>query len=301
MGAMTVGWMMTGAYTYYHENESAIFAGLGSLTTNFSSNLVQLSQVDPSQQLVAQLGRIQVATVAVLAVSGLARRMKRGHWDAAAVALLGSPFVILVGGNYDGEALFRVFLFALPFAAYFTALLLYPDTETGRHWFTTILAVAVSGVILVGFLFAYYGKEAWSYFSRGEIRAAEIVYERAPPDTLLVEGTRDYPNQFHNPERFTYVAIASEPTASVRRVLDRPVAKLAEWLSDPEYRDAYVIITRAQKAQIDALGPLPRGSLDRIEDALLGSPRFEVLYHDDDASVFQIARELEPPARRAAR
>jgi hypothetical protein len=237
----------------------------------------------------------------VLAVLGFALRMKRGHWDAAAAVLVLSPLVILVGGNYDGEALFRVFLFSLPFAAYFVALLLYPDPGSGRSWVTTGLAITVSVVVLAGFLFGYYGKEAWSYFSRGEIRAAEIVYDRAPPDTLLVEGTRDYPNQFRNPERFTYLAIASEPAASARRVLDRPVAKLSQWLSDPEYRDAYVIITRAQKAEIDALGPLPRGSLDRIEKALLASPRFDVVYHDEDASVFRSARRPDLPTRPGAR
>jgi hypothetical protein len=216
--------------------------------------------------------------------------VKRGHWDGAALVLVVSPLVILVGGNYDGEALFRVFLFALPFAAFFVAQLLYPDPGKGTSGWTTLVAVALSGVILTGFLFAYYGKEAWSYFSKSEIRAAELVYESAPQDTLLVEGTRDYPNQFLNAENFTYLAIASEPTRSAQRVIDRPVAKLSEWLNDPRYEDAYILITRAQKAQIDALGPLPRGSLDRIEEALLASPRFEVLYHDEDASVFRSAR-----------
>jgi hypothetical protein len=231
-----------------------------------------------------------VATIAVLAVLGLLRRLKRGQWDAAAIVLMASPLVILAGGNYDGEALFRVFLFALPFAALFVAPLLYPSPDSGRGWFTTIVAIGISAVVLAGFLFAYYGKEAWSYFSTGEVRAAEIAYDNAPRRTLLVEGTRDYPNQFQFAEDITYVALASEPTASVNRVLERPVAKLAEWLGDARYKRAYVIITRAQKEQVDALGPLPRGSLARIEDALLTSPRFETVYHDQDASVFRLDR-----------
>ena len=109
-----------------------IFSGFGSFGSNFSSNLVQLGQVDAAQRVVSQMGRIEVATIAVLALLGLARRIKRGHWDGAAIVLLVSPLVILVGGNYDGEALFRVFLFALPFAAFFVALLLFPDPDVGR-------------------------------------------------------------------------------------------------------------------------------------------------------------------------
>ncbi len=137
----------------------------------------------------------------------------------------------------------------------------------------------------------YYGKESWSYFTRSEIRAAALVYDRAPPNTLIVEGTRDYPNQFHNAERFTYVSLASEPTASATQVLDHPVTKLAEWLGDPRYRQAYLVITRSQKAQIDAIGPLPRGSLARVERAVLASPRFVVVYHSDDATVVRVKRD----------
>jgi hypothetical protein len=288
MGAMTVGWLVTGAHTYFESNTTSIFKGLGSFSTNVSSNLVQLSHIDAAQRLVAQMGRVQVATVAVLAVLGFARRLVRGNWDAAAAVLLASPVVILVGGNYDGEALFRVFLFALPFAALFVAMYLYPGTDAGRRWFTTALAVVLSGFVLTGFLFAYYGKEAWSYFSPGEIRAAKVVYDHAPPRTLLVEGTTDFPNQFKDVERFTYVAIANEPESSSDAVVRQPVVRLTEWLSSPRYRAGYVIITRAQKEQEDSLGPLDRGALEHIERALLASPKFRTLYHDRDASVFTL-------------
>jgi hypothetical protein len=297
MLAMTVGWLLTGARTYFNGNTESIFRGFGSFSTNLSSNLVQLSDVEASQQLVAKMGRIEVATVVVLALAGLIRRIKRGNWDAAGIVLLASPLVILLGGNYDGEALFRVFLFALPFAAFFMALFLYPSTDSGRSWWTTGFAIAASALILTGYLYAYYGKEAWSYFSPSEVRAAELVYRNAPANTLLVEGTRDYPTQFKNPERFTYVAIASEPVGSSARVIAHPVRKLEEWLSSPRYAAAYVLITRAQKAQINALGALPHGSLEKIERALLASPKFQVVYHDADASLFRLSSDNRPARR----
>jgi hypothetical protein len=301
MGGLTVVWLMTGARTYWFDNTSSIFRGFGSFSNNLSSNLVQLSHVEESQKIVAQMGRLQVAAIAILAICGLARRVKRGNWDAAAVVLLGAPVVILVGGNYDGEALFRVFLFALPFAAFFIATLLYPSPESGRSGWTTAVAVAMSALILVGFLFAYYGKDAWSYFTKSEVKASEIVYDRAPDHTLLVEGTRDYPNQFFDAERFTYVTLANEPTRSVDEVLEHPVAKLEEWLSDPRYRDAYLLITRAQEEQIDAIGPLPRGSLQKVAAAVAASPKFEVLYHDEDALLVRSASRARAEAAEQAR
>jgi hypothetical protein len=300
MGGLTGLWLLTGARTYWFDNTSSIFQGFGSFSDNLSSNLVQLSHVEESQRIVAQMGRLQVAVIALLAIVGLGRRLKRGSWDAAAIVLLCSPVVILVGGNYDGEALFRVFLFALPFAAFFMALLLYPSPESGRGSWTTAAAIGMSALILVGFLFAYYGKEAWSYFTRSEVRAAEIVYDRAPNHTLLVEGTRDYPNQFHDAERFTYVTLATEPTRSVEQVLKHPVAKLDEWLSDPRYRDAYLLITRAQMEQIDAIGPLPRHSLQKLVAAIASSPRFEILYHDQDALLLRSAKRARAEAAEKA-
>jgi hypothetical protein len=68
------------------------------------------------------------------------------------------------------------------------------------------------------------------------------------------------------------------------------VAKLSEWMANDRYTEAYVLISRSQKEQIDAIGPLPRGSLGRIERALLASPKFEVVYHDKDASLFKLAQ-----------
>jgi len=183
-----------------------------------------------------------------------------------------------------------VFLFALPFAAFFMAQLLYPSREAGRRWITTAFAIGISAVVLVGFLFAYYGKDSWSYFTKNEVRAAETVYDHAPPNTLIIEGTHDYPNQFRDAERFTYTTLETEPTKSVEGVLKDPVGKLSEWLADPRYQQAYLIITRAQKAQIDAIGPLPRGSLSKIERELLASPRFKVVVHNPDAIVFRVDR-----------
>ena len=57
-------------------------------------------------------------------------------------------------------------------------------------------------------------------------------------------------------------------------------------MSDPKYEAAYMIITRSQIAEQDALGELPPESLQKIERALLASPEFDVLVRNRDAIVF---------------
>ncbi len=284
----TFGWLVTGARQYTFGNFSALLSGFGQLTSNVNSNLANFGALSPAQRLVADMGRLVVGVMLLLAIAGLVRRFRRGHFDLEVALLCIAPGAILAGGSYGGEAIFRVYLFALPFAAFLAAGLFYTTARTVTSWRTPVAVVAVSAVLLGGFMFAYFGKEAWSRFTPGEVRAASIVFDNAPPNSLLVDGSLSFPTQFANVEHFTYVAIGNEPPQSVRTVLKDPVTVLHGWLADPRYAEGYLIITRSQKADIDATGLLPPGTLDRIENLLLASHQFKVLYHDKDAVVFTV-------------
>jgi hypothetical protein len=148
--------------------------------------------------------------------------------------------------------------------------------------------VAVASLLLAGFLFGYYGKDQWYRFSEDEVEASALVLETAPAGSLLVTGTDNYPVQFENYERLTYVPLASEPLASRRKVLADPADVLAEWLSEPQYRGGYVLITRSMRDEADATGLLPHGALSDLEDALRASPHFEALHDTPDATVFTL-------------
>ena len=62
--------------------------------------------------------------------------------------------------------------------------------------------------------------------------------------------------------------IDREPEGSWRELLADPVDKLDDWLSDPRYTDAYMLITRSQKIAVDTAGSMPLGSLETVETAL---------------------------------
>lgn len=283
----TAAWMLTGAYTYTMQNLGAIFNDVGSVENNVSSNL-RGARYPNAQQYVSLLGRAVVILVAVVAIVGFLRRLRRGHWELTALLLAAAPAGILVGGSYGGEAVFRVYLFSVPFLAYLAASGMYMVSERPRKW-APIVALGFSSILLAGTLFGYYGKDKWYHFTRSEVRAAEAVYKHAVPGSLLVSGTGDYPIQFVNYEDYTYVTLADEPPSSYERVIANPAGVLHTWLSNPRYRTSYLIITKAMESETDAIGPLPPGSLQNIEKALLASPKFTVVYHDDDAVVFTVA------------
>jgi hypothetical protein len=288
VGGITAGWMVTGAHTYVFTQGVAIVSQFGQLGSNVNSNISSVGQMTQAQQLVANMGRMVVVGMALLAVAGFLRRAAAGHWDIDVVLLCAAPAAIFVGGSYGGEAVFRVFLFTLPFASFLAAGLFYAVRSSVTTWRTPAAILLASGILISGFMFGYYGKEAWFEFQPSEARAATLVFATAPKNSNLIDGMAEFPEQFKNQERFSYTTIVNEPPQSRDSVLKNPVNVLYSWLSDPKFAQSYLIITRSQIAEADATGQLPEGSLQRVEQALLDSKRFTVLYHDKDAAVFTL-------------
>jgi hypothetical protein len=257
--------------------------GLGSDTLG---KIVDLDTVSRGQRWVAIASRALTGTVAVAAVLGGLRRLVAGYRDGPAIALTLAPAPLLFATSYGGEIAFRLYFFSLPFLAFFAASLFFPAPAKGR---SPIWSTALCGFLLVcilGFVLANNGKDRQYRFSADEVEAAMWLYETAPPGSLLVEGTRNYPSQFRNYENFIYVPLAYEPSESRARIIENPAQVLGRWLAG--YPSGYVIITRSQKASVEDLGTMPAAALDRIEQALTESPRFRVLYANPDARIFAL-------------
>jgi hypothetical protein len=126
------------------------------------------------------------------------------------------------------------------------------------------------------------------------VEAAKYLYSHADPNSLLVEGSRNYPAMFSNYEYFTYVAIDREPADSIDRLLANPVDVLDEWLSNTSrYKTSYLFITRSQKMDVDEVGGLPVGSLDKIQNLLEKSGKFEVVFSNQDAIIFKVRKSVK--------
>jgi hypothetical protein len=285
---ITVLWLMTGARSFVGDNLGDFVSDVGNLGGSVDQSLSKATNATDAQQLVSTVGRIGIVVLILTAVVAFLRHVRSGRWYAIPALLAVAPVAILFGSSYGGEAGFRVYLFALPFLAFFAATVCVPARGERTQW-EPILAFGLSGLLLLAFAFGYFGKEQWTHFETGEVRAAEIMYDLARPGTLVVQGTSDYPIGFAKLEAITYLDLSREPAPSSQRVIDDPVGRLTRWLSDPRYTKTFVIITDAQKAQTAALGLLPVGALDRIERALLASPQFTALYKDEHASLFVLA------------
>ncbi len=292
--ALTALWALTVARSYTVPNLYELLVSFGQPLENASETLEKTETVrSAAQQLVLAGGRSVVVVSTGVALLGAWRSWRVRGLRVTATLLMTVPGILILITGFGGEVLFRSFLFAAPFVAFLAAAACLPADGIGSSWRNLTAALALTTVLLPGFLLGYYGKEQQNYFTPGEVQAAAWVDEHAAPGSLLVEGSRNYPNQFKNYERFTYVPIDREDRESWQELLDDPAGRLQDWLSNERYTDAYVLITRSQELQVDTFGPMPAGSLGEVEEALRRSPRFRVAFETDDATVFVLAPSEE--------
>lgn len=215
--------------------------------------------------------------------------MRHRYRDLVPMLLAGSSILILVGSSYGGEAVFRVYLFCLPFLAFLAAAFFYPIPAVGRSWWTALVTMVTCGAMLAGFSLAYYGKEEMNYFTDGEVEATRFLYQLAPEESLIIEGTSTYPIRDEFYDKFSYfpivIAVDDPPYAECEYSAD----DLLSLLKDPVYPGtteqapaSYLIITRSQLASTRLLGAC---SIQPVVDELGRNPCVEIAFFNRDAVI----------------
>ncbi|MCD1144982.1 hypothetical protein LQU92_06995 [Kocuria sp. LUK] len=286
--ALVATWALTGARDYTMTNVQELVTELGDPVGNAGQTLDKAAKLSGAALLVVWGGRFTVIVASAVALLGLGRRMHGRDLRVTATVLMILPTLLVLTTGFGGEVLFRAFLFAAPFIAFLAADACLPRSSPVFPPLS-LLAASVTAVLVVpGFLLGYYGKERQNYFTPAEVQAATWVGAHAHPGSLLVEGSTNYPSRFLDYEKFTYVPINREPGDLFVQLLADPAGKLAEWLNDPQYTDAYVLLSRGQTPAVDTLS-MPEGSLERIEFALRHSNSFRIAFETPDAVVFTLA------------
>lgn len=235
-----------------------------------------------------------VMTVALWALAILgAIRASRARPQLTFALLALSPFLLLLLQPYGGEMLLRVYLFALPFMAFFAASLFYPETWAGRSWATSFALGLTIVALLGGFFFTRYGNERMDYFTAQEVDAMRQLYDVAQPGSLFIAGSGSLPWKFRDYEKFEYmIALPSDGSGPAGRT--PRTAELLQTVKQLMQRHpvaAYLIITRSQKAEAKLLGLAYPGALEGVERAASSSPIFTTVYSSPEAKIFALAGE----------
>jgi hypothetical protein len=281
---ITAAWNLLFAWPWLSQNLADIGSSFGQLGANANSGFINLATASRGQVLVAQMDRLLSVAVVALALVGFARHF-RTRREVALPLLALTPVPLLFTSDYDGEMIFRIYLFGLPFAAFYAAAAFLPRETAGRNWWARVSLPLVMLLLVPGFAFSYYGKEEVNYFSPQELQAAELVYGIAPEGSQIVSATSDFPWGFTNYEMYDYERFALEDPRTRQQVLADPVGTLGDMMRLQSHHHSYLVLTRAQRFDVEMTGIMPPGSLDHIAQALLRSPDFVLLYQSPDAVV----------------
>jgi hypothetical protein len=294
MAVLTTIWAVYVATTFVQGNLYWIIQSIARPFDNLDSNFIDLSRASAGQRFIAMVDRVLTGSVGLLAALGFARRLRHGYRDLPALLLLLAPFPMLVANSYGGEMVFRIYFFMLPFAAFFAAALVFPSPEAGASPGAPALVLLVSAGLLAGLCVAYYGKDRMYHFTENEIAAAEYLNATAGAGSLWIDGTWNWPVNYRGYELHDYRSLVSLPKPARAALAERPV-DVVEQLGRGS-AEAYLIITRSQKADVDMTGVLPAGTLDRVEQAMLQA-RIPVVFANQDATIFALRSPSQPAGR----
>lgn len=284
---IVVAWNATGAHSFVGDAIGDVITDFGNVKGKMDSD--SLGTPSAGQQFASLMSRSLTLVALFLGMLGIARRRFAQQSDVAAMSLALAPLIMPVLNSYGGEMIFRAYLFSLPFMAFFIGGLVYANARSLQAWGGFIMPAFLSVVLMACLMFAYYGKERQYAFTQQEVDAASFVYETAPEGTLLIEGSRNYPSQFRNYERFVFVPISREKNEVREELIENPERVFERWMSNKQYSAAYIIFTRSQRLMEEALGGFPVGALDEIEQKLQASGKFKIVYENHDARVYVLA------------
>lgn len=281
MAVLLLSWLAYMSVGFLGGHTDEIIGGIGHLDTTVGTSVGGRLRGD-SGHLIVTRARIGVTFClwAVAFVAALWLRRK-GHREPAPLLLFLAPFALAFAQPYGGEILLRVYLFALPFMAFFIASVM-RRAPLG-------IGIALSLVLMTAFFVTRYGNESMDWFSRGEVRAVDRLDAVAPAGSTLVSWSNSLPWQARHYAQHRYRSIVTgDDWDRISRLAPgspAQVAAVARYVRRQK-GGGWLILTRSQAAESDLTGYAPRGSVGRLDAALGRSRAFRLLYRNRDASVY---------------
>lgn len=281
------------AQTYFAGHLGELLSYVGRLTDNlaFASQVLAdpADKVTTERFLVLTARQALTLLVAGLALIGWGRRRRQGlpTWPAAILA--GVPITMIALQPYGGEMFLRIYLFSLPFFAFFVAALLLPRQGRPLRTARGLFMLAVTTVIAAGTLVAYYGNESMNYIDEQELLVLQKLYEVAPRGAYVVTQTDNAPIRHLRYEEFHYLVL---PRIVAEAGIDAHLDSL------PELRTAlteagpngplYLLFTRSQTKNAQLFGTLPEVEWNELYGALERTPLYELVYANDGGRIYRL-------------
>lgn len=278
---LTASWLSFMATAYLAGNAAGLLSALGQVSSSVDSNVTNRLRGSPEHIVVIYARLAMSVAIWGLALLGGLRILRQGERPLTFAILAITPFFLVIVQPYGGEMLLRVYLFVLPYMAFFAAKAFYVTAKSGRSWATTIAIAVVSITLLSGFLLTRYGNERADNFTADEVAALGQLYEVAEPGSLFIDMSENMPFRFRDFEKFTYLQGFSALQAGGMQQL---IARMEQG----KYPQRYLILTQSQRAAVELYNGLPPGEWDRITAEIQASPRFRLIIANDAVQIYRL-------------
>ena len=292
---MITAWVSYLSFAFLAGHFGHVAGSVGKVDQNVASNLGGRLHGNPDH-LIVVMTRVGVTlSLWLLALVGLARRLRHGYRVLPVAALAAAPFPLIGLQSYGGEILLRIYLFALPFMAFFAAAAFFTGARARGSWRATTAVSVVSALLLMGFLISRYGNERIDYFTGDEVSAMRYVNDVAPKDASVIALSRDFPRAFSRYGDLRYVFVSELPQWKRFPLADDTVGRAynivrrtAMASRDPGH--AYVLVTTTQLEALETLSNEQPHALRLLSQRLRNSHQFRTLFAARDAFVLQLRR-----------
>jgi hypothetical protein len=283
MGVILVAWLSYMTTTWLSGHFGTLTQSLGSVSKNVNQGVGARVAGSAEHQFVVKVRVVMSVAIWGLGIAGFMRLALQRRTDVAMAVLGATPILLPVLQPYGGEMFLRVFLFALPAAAFFIARLAFPSSGSGTTW-PTFAAVACLGCVLLGgFQFTRYGNERVDAFTDGDVATVRALYRLAPPGSLIVGGTGNIPWRYIGYADRDYTTVEELPAWASPR--PDPAFLLRDLRQRVAPRGGYLIVTRSAMLWADVFDGKPR-ALPRLVGLLRRSSSARLLYSGRDGDIF---------------
>jgi hypothetical protein len=242
---------------------------------------------------------VQLLSVLVWGLAALAVLTSRARVGpvAAPATLAFAPFAVMFGQGYGGEAIYRVFLFSVPWCAYLIVTLLLRLRRIPRAAGMVGASLVLTAATLAGIQGAH-GQLEFDQFSPADVRAMQYVFTHVPHGSTVLSASANLPSRLTanygdfnggaDPESLTDVVPTLSGTVTAAQMAD--IDKYCAGFTDGP---VYVVYMNSMVTYAHYFGYLPDGTLQSLNAALKGSPDWKLFYRSGDTIVYRFAA---PPA-----
>jgi hypothetical protein len=280
-------WLMFMASTFLAGHLAGLLEEIGRPDQIAASNIGDRLVGSPGHLLVlrARLG----LTLGLWLVAGIGalRRLRSGQLDLTVAVLAVAPFGLVLLQAYGGEMLLRVYLFSVPFMAFFAAAAFLPTPRAGSwrlYGFLAVVSVVLAGVLLL----TRYGNEKADFVTIEEYEVLQRVAQMAGPRDSIGSANHSVPLGYMEWEEHRIVSLDS---AFRDGAMDLLLVELAD--RTPDGQDSYFVVTRGQRAFGELFWGMPDAEWDRRVREV--AEVTDLLYSNRDGAVYRL-RDPQPAA-----